>query len=237
VTLSTSVDSTYADSGTDASVKQHQQDHDTIHAAVNAAAGGTTGQVWAKTSSADYAASWQTDACGGGDYYGSGGYAHGTFATGSNSSSSLSLNRLYVRPFWVATRRAFDRIAIQVSSAGTTGAVLRLGIYSPGGGTPGSLLLDAGTVASTSTGTKAATISQTLDPGIYWVAVVAQVAACGVVSFPATATPWAPHWTVAPPNGAQNPAKSMDSQSGALPSTFTLTGDEAIVPAIALRAT
>jgi hypothetical protein len=58
--LPTNVDTTYADDGSDASVKLHQQHHDTIHAAVNAAAGGTTGQVWAKTSSADYAQAWRT---------------------------------------------------------------------------------------------------------------------------------------------------------------------------------
>lgn len=81
----------------------------------------------------------------------------------------------YFEPFYVATTNTFDRIAVTVTTGGAAGCVLRLGIYNDTGNeTPGSVLLDAGTVACTGTGTTQITISQVLTPGMYWVSVAQQ---------------------------------------------------------------
>ena len=66
----------------------------------------------------------------------------------------------------------FDRMSVYVQSGGT--ATLRLGLYTANASTglPGTLVFDAGTISTVSTGLIEATISQTLS-GWYWVAVVA----------------------------------------------------------------
>jgi hypothetical protein len=46
---------------------------------------------------------------------------------------------------------------------------------------PAALTLDAGTIASDSTGRKEITIDQDLDAGIYWLAAVAQAGSAGSV--------------------------------------------------------
>lgn len=76
-------------------------------------------------------------------------------------------------PFDVGPKTtAFDRIGINVIRAAVAGSApaVRLGIYKDdgSGGVPGALLLDAGTVTITATGTQVITISQTLVPGRYW---------------------------------------------------------------------
>lgn len=65
-----------------------------------------------------------------------------------------------------------------VTTAGSAGAVCRLGIYKDDGtGNPGKLVLDAGTVdVTTTTGTKSITLGSdiTLQPGLYWLCAAPQ---------------------------------------------------------------
>jgi hypothetical protein len=77
--------------------------------------------------------------------------------------------RFYVIPFLVGEATPFDRIAITVTTAGQASSVIRLGVYGSSRQVPTSLVFDAGTVAADSTGQKIVTISQTLQPGMYWV--------------------------------------------------------------------
>lgn len=93
-------------------------------------------------------------------------------------TGGMTQSRVYFLPFVTYRSQAFDRIAARISAAGTTNSVVRLGIYNDdGAGRPGTLLLDAGTVATDSTtGIRAITISQTLAPGFYWLAACPQVA-------------------------------------------------------------
>jgi hypothetical protein len=74
----------------------------------------------------------------------------------------------------IPTTITVDRIAVNIQAAGSAGAVVRLGIYESNNGVPGALILDAGTVDATSTGTKTITISQTLAAGYYYLAAVGQ---------------------------------------------------------------
>jgi hypothetical protein len=104
------------------------------------------------------------------------------FATGLiGFATAATLNRVEFCPVWVPARSAFDRITFFLQTTGTSGAVARLGIYAASAaGKPGALVLDAGTVATDAGGSsyKEITISVTLDPGLYYLALVTQTATC-----------------------------------------------------------
>lgn len=140
-----------------------------------------------------------------------------TGPAGTYSTSGEVVDRVYYTPIFVPRRTTFDRIAVDhTSTAAGAGGVQRLGIYSTASGDkPGTLILDAGTVdMTTAPALKAITISQTLNPGLYWLATVGQVAGSpalraltsGVVQAPGAAT-------------TQSTGFTQNSVSGALPST------------------
>lgn len=199
--------------------------------------GGTQGQALVKQSDTDGDATWKTPPWGGGDYFGSGLYAVTDGVMGSMGTENPGLGQLRLAPFFVPVRRAFDRIGMDLSIAASAGGVLRMGIYAQGAGWPGALLLDAGTVDSTSTGPREIVIAQTLDPGFYWLAVVAQVAApyWRYHGSPGASRAFAP--TTGPPTEGPWGAIGVTGVTGALPSTISRVGaGNNIRPAIALRA-
>lgn len=109
--------------------------------------------------------------------------APGDGAVGANATGTVG--RGFFVPFVLAVAKTFDRIGIDVAVASGATGVARLGIFAnSASGTPGTLILDAGTVAVDTTGGKAITISQLLQPGLYWLAVAGQVA--GTVQYRAT---------------------------------------------------
>lgn len=92
---------------------------------------------------------------------------------GPNNSGTTTVNRLYYYPFFVRKKTTFTRIGIQIPSGSSNlGTSARLGIYTAVDGLPSSLLLDAGTVSTATTGEKEATISQELNTGFYFLAFV-----------------------------------------------------------------
>jgi hypothetical protein len=94
---------------------------------------------------------------------------------GGNTNVTANNNNEFCFPLFVGQTVTLDRLSIQVTSAGSTGSVIRLGIRSDSGhGFPGAVLLDSGTVSSTSTGVKEQTISQQLTPGLWWVTATGQ---------------------------------------------------------------
>lgn len=84
-------------------------------------------------------------------------------------------------PVLVRSAQLFDRIGIEVTTEGDAGAVYRLGVWNhnPLTGRPGTLVLDAGTVAGDALGYQAATISLFLEPGWYWMGAVLQTVLTG----------------------------------------------------------
>jgi hypothetical protein len=102
-----------------------------------------------------------------------------------------------------------------------------MGIYSSNSDNfPGSLVLDAGTIDCSSTGSKAITVSQTLTAGLYWLAGVGQgSAAPGIRGFnTAHYADYVPGGTLA--GGIEaNPTKGWGQTgiTGSLPSTATLS--------------
>jgi hypothetical protein len=103
------------------------------------------------------------------------GYWYGAMRSPSGGTAANGNGLATYTPFVVSAALTADRIGVIVTTAGSTGALLRLGIYlSDASGAPGKVYLDAGTVDATTTGLKAITISKVLPPGLYWLACVCQ---------------------------------------------------------------
>lgn len=134
----------------------------------------------------------------------------------TDATLALTLNRLYLVPFLVRGPMSVDRIAIEVTTGGSAGSVIRLGIYNSSNGLPSTVLVDAGTVDGTGIAVVSATVAVTLQPAQVWLAAVAQTAAPTV----RTRTGVNPLVPIQTP-GAQNAVSIyIDSVSGALP-TFS----------------
>ena len=149
-------------------------------------------------------------------------------SSGTNVSTANTIN--YV-PFFCRQKTTFTRIGIQVTSALGTNA--RLGIYNAANGIPTSLLLDCGTVSTASIGEKEATISQTLNVGFYFLAVVADA---NVTVYTTTITAAVAGYSV----GQQTRTATFFSYSASngsitLPSTATSLTTMASALAISLR--
>jgi hypothetical protein len=100
---------------------------------------------------------------------------------GITGASALTNGTPYATSFIMPFQARFDRLGTDITSAGSTGAVVRLGLYTNARGAtggqpcyPNALIVDAGTVDSTTTGSKELTIDVLLDPGIYWAVGVSQ---------------------------------------------------------------
>ena len=120
---------------------------------------------------------------------------------------------------------SIDRLAVRVTTGGSAGSVNRIGVYDTGtSGKPKNLIIDGGTVATTSTGTQEVTVSVTLQPGLYWVGAANQGGAttkatlnfCVYTSVASNIVPWTSNAAL---NAAGNgPAFLATGITGALPS-------------------
>lgn len=112
-----------------------------------------------------------------GSFINKGGYTWPHLWTGTTGAAK-SANVLYFAPIVIPTGFSADRIAIVINA--TVAGNARLGIYNNRNSVnlPGTLVLDAGTVATDgATGEAYIAISQALDPGKYWLAAVFDAAA------------------------------------------------------------
>ncbi len=132
----------------------------------------TSGQV--PTADGAGNAAWATPSGGG---FTNGGYKAGNYYTpvghdteASGTTSTMTANRMYAVPFIVLSPTTFTNIGLNVNSSAAGNA--RFGIYNAVEGEPVNLVADLGTVSCASTGDKEATISQLLQPGLYFLAVV-----------------------------------------------------------------
>ncbi len=225
--------------------------------------GGAAGQVLIKATAADYDVAWGagvpsgtedqalrynaagaavavTPPWGGGAWFRRGFFHHGLWGIASYANTALSLDQLATHPFVVPARTAFDRIGISVGTAAAAGGTLRFGIYATGAaGVPGALVHETTTIDSTTTGAKELALPAgfALNAGLYWLAVVAQGAACSVST----------HNTILPFYGNNSTAQASvtndrsypadNGVTGALPATFTVDGSTIVMPAVMLRAT
>ena len=93
------------------------------------------------------------------------------FASGAfNTSNAVSAGTLWFTPVRLSDPETWDRIALYVVT-GAASSTLGLAIYADDNGYPGTLVLDAGTAASTANATAVEiAISQALPAGLLWLA-------------------------------------------------------------------
>uniref|UniRef100_A0A6M3KAW7 Uncharacterized protein n=1 Tax=viral metagenome TaxID=1070528 RepID=A0A6M3KAW7_9ZZZZ len=98
--------------------------------------------------------------------------AYNFFNYGTNNAQVLGADVLWGTIIWIPRALTVDRIAIDVT-AGAAGKIAYVGIYNVGANlTPGSLLIDGGSISVAAVTVVAATVSQALTKGYYYVAVV-----------------------------------------------------------------
>lgn len=103
------------------------------------------------------------------------GFVSGSFyacpgSGGTLSNQPVAANTLYFVPFFCPYAVTFTSIACYVNTL-AAGTSCELGIYANNNGNPSSLLYDAGTVSSATTGVKALSGSFALNPGWCWLAI------------------------------------------------------------------
>lgn len=107
------------------------------------------------------------------------------------SNTAFSTGVLHALPFLSGRGGTLDRLAFFVSTGGGGGSVARAGIYNNTSDTnlyPSSLVVDGGEFVTTTTGLKAATISQALAPNsLYWFVYICGTAAPTIASLPTAA--------------------------------------------------
>ncbi len=99
------------------------------------------------------------------------------------SSYIVQQNVLAAQPFFAPRRRAYDRIAINVTGP-EAGKSVRLGIYRHDreAVAPGGLFLDTGTVSLGVEGKRELVLSSTLTPGWWWLALLSDATGTGRVA-------------------------------------------------------
>lgn len=166
-------------------------------------------------------------------------YAAGRYYTApaaSITTGALTDGLLVASPFPVAAPFPANRIACEVTTL-AAGATIRLGIFlSAANGTPGELLLDAGTVDAGTTGVKDVTISQAIPAGLIWLAACAQGGAPQVRMGVGSLVPIGDA-NVANALGQARAGYSVAGVTGALnPAWYSFTGHVSHVPRVAIRA-
>lgn len=201
-------------------------------------AAGTNGHILTADSTAAEGVEWSPE---GGLVYGSGYYY--SYLPTANTTFLMVKDVVYLVPFYVPTTTTFTRIAIRTSgTAGSSGSVIRLGIYdSDSNSLPNNRVVDGGTVPGTTTGSRSVTISQSLSKGLYWIAAASQVA---TITQPtsqrivqSSGSPFVPQGTVSADDAGApniNVGYSITGVSGALPSTASGYAVVTTVPAIYL---
>lgn len=160
-----------------------------------------------------------------------------------STSATLGVGTLRLVPWLIETKLSIDRLGAEVTLVGDAGSLLRLGIYGDTGNVyPGSLLLDAGTIAGDSATVQQITISTlTLPPGLYWVGGAVQAVTTTQPTV-RTVSAWTPPVTLGlstslPAAGQSSFGFTQASVTGALPANFSATvGIAGAAPRLLARA-
>lgn len=113
-------------------------------------------------------------------------YAHQTL--NNWNTFAWATGTIRCMPFVISQPRTVKSMSINVTVAAAAGNTARLGIYQDNGNVkPGNILLDAGEVAVNTTGFKTiASLAQTLQVGLYWLAFTPTATITTSVTTPAT---------------------------------------------------
>lgn len=94
---------------------------------------------------------------------------------GGGGNRTMTYNLLWLWPFDCQRSITISKLACNVTTAGSSGTTIRLGVYaSDGAGGIGNLIVDGGTVAGDTTGVKTITLSQAAGPDRLWFGAVWQ---------------------------------------------------------------
>lgn len=93
---------------------------------------------------------------------------NGSMNCAGMSATAIALSSIRYFPFIVEKACTVDRIAAEITAGGTAGSLVRLGIYDSSNLLPNNLIVDAGTIAGDSATFQSITISQVLQPGLYF---------------------------------------------------------------------
>ncbi|HKX73157.1 MAG TPA: right-handed parallel beta-helix repeat-containing protein [Candidatus Saccharimonadales bacterium] len=145
----------------------------------------------------------------------------------ASTNATLGNGTLRLVPFYLPQATSISRIGSEISVVGQAGSLLRLGVYSDNLGLPGSLLLDAGTIAGDSATVQEITLGSplALGAGWYWVGGAVQNAASTQPTVRVTSGVTTPILLGAlqsmPGSSATTSGYSASGVTGALPGTFT----------------
>lgn len=137
---------------------------------------------------------------------------------------------LHATPFYVGQAVTVNALGTNFNPGGSTGSVIRQGIYRAGtDGMPATLVVDAGTADGTNIGNKVLSFTATpLPAGLYWLVVVAQG---GATTKPTLRTIGGINMGInllgnngSDPNAPDALGFSVTGYPGALPTTFSMTG-------------
>jgi hypothetical protein len=93
----------------------------------------------------------------------------------ASTNTGLGIGTLRVHPRFIQTACTLTSIGAEVTAIGDAGSLVRLVIYADNETNyPGTLVLDAGTIAGDSTGVQEIVISQSLSIGTYWFGAIIQ---------------------------------------------------------------
>jgi hypothetical protein len=154
----------------------------------------------------------------------------GSAATSIANPASVSppTNSLRFAPIMIPVDCIVNGIAVTVGVAGSAGSTVRLGIYSDSNGVPDSLVVDAGTVGTSSVGVKTISISdETLDAGRWWIAIAGENNTSRLTYDAGVAT-WLGYNTARIGNAALANFWATTYTPGSLPASVTPSLSEAI---------
>ncbi len=153
-----------------------------------------------------------------------------------NTTSTFTADRLYFVPIFIYSTATYTKINIATGTGNAGNA--RLGIYSTTSGLPSTKVVEGTAVTTTSIGEKTSTISQSLDPGLYWLAVVfdAGGAASATYAFTGTGGNANPVMGVSGHGGYAHTHYYQSHIYGALPSSASgLSRDSGAAPWMAVQ--
>lgn len=140
---------------------------------------GSNGHILRGMSTAANGVEWASEFSVGGTSLGMASALYYVTTLPNSTTAAMTQNLALYVPVWFGRACTLDRVGVAVST-NIASSVVRLGLYTSSNGLPTTLVADFGTVASATTGAKEITISQAVNGGLYWLAIVNQTAG-GVV--------------------------------------------------------
>lgn len=160
----------------------------------------------------------------------------------SSTTGAATVNTLTAFPFVVPNACSITKIGSEVTGAGGSGSVVRIGLYADDGtGYPGALVVDAGTIDGTSATVQDITLGSSVEltAGVYWSATVAQVGTAPTLrvwNIPSLMSIPMRLGTSTPGAGALGIGYGQGSVTGALPATFsTSISAQSSIPRVHLK--